>query len=47
MDWPELERRPKSEKQEQIRITPKRVAVRKDQVRKLPDGTIIVLPDKK
>lgn len=47
MDWSELERKPKSNKQsEQIRIQPKKVAVRKDQIRKLPDGTTIVIPDK-
>ena len=47
MDWSELERKPKSNEQsEQIRIQPKKVAVRKDQIRKLPDGTTIVIPDK-
>ena len=47
MDWSELERNPKSNKQsEQIRIQPKKVAVRKDQIRKLPDGATIVIPDK-
>ena len=47
MDWSELERKPKSNKQsEQIRIQPKKVAVRKYQIRKLPDGTTIVIPDK-
>ncbi len=48
MDWSELERRPKHDKNaEQMRIQPKRVVVRRDQVRKLPDGTTIVIPDKK
>lgn len=48
MDWSELERRPKPDKNtEQLRIQPKRIAVRRDQVRKLPDGTTIVVPDKK
>lgn len=48
MDWSELERRPKPDRQDgPIRIQPKKVAVRKDQLRKLPDGTVIVVPDKK
>lgn len=47
MDWTELERRPKSNQDSQIRIQPKKVAVRQDQIRKLPDGTTIVIPDKK
>ena len=48
MDWSELERRPKPDKNtEQMRIQPKKVAVRRDQVRKLSDGTMIVIPDKK
>ena len=48
MDWSELERKPKSNKQNnQMRIQPKKVAVRRDQIRKLPDGTTIVIPDKR
>lgn len=48
MDWLELERRPKPDKNtEQMRIQPKKVAVRRDQLRKLPDGTTIVVHDKK
>lgn len=46
MDWSELERRPNSQQSQQnasFAIPVKKVAVRKDQVRKLPDGTTIVV----
>ena len=46
MDWEELERRPKSDNmQSQMKIQTKKVAVRRDQIRKLPDGTTIVVSD--
>ena len=50
MDWSELERRlskNKSQSESQLRIPVKKVAVRKDQIRRLPDGTTIVVPDSK
>lgn len=50
MDWSELERRPsknKSQSGSQLRIPVKKVAVRKDQIRRLSDGTTIVVPDGK
>ena len=48
MDWSELERRPKSDSNAtKIKIQTKKVAVRRDQIRKLPDGTVIVIDDKK
>lgn len=50
IDWSELERRPNSgntHEENQIRIPVKQVAVRKDQVKRLPDGTTIVISDDK
>lgn len=49
MNWSELERRPRQNKSgdtHQIQITTKKVAVRPDQIRQLPDGTTIVVMDK-
>lgn len=46
MDWSALERHHGKENDNQIKIKPKRVTVRKDQIRQLPDGTTIVIPDK-
>lgn len=46
MDWSDLERRPKQDSdQASFRIPVKKVAVRRDQVRKLPDGSVIVTDD--
>ena len=49
MDWSELERRPSNanvtSKDAQFKVPVKKVAVRRDQVRKLPDGTVIVVDD--
>lgn len=46
MDWEELERRPRPDNtQFQMKIQTKKVAVRHDQIRKLPDGTTIVVFD--
>lgn len=49
MDWSELERRPSNAKSApndaQFKVPVKKVAVRRDQVRKLPDGTVIVVTD--
>ena len=49
MDWSELERRPSNANSApsdaQFKVPVKKVAVRRDQVRKLPDGTVIVVTD--
>lgn len=48
MDWSELERRSGislNQYNPSFSIPVKKVAVRKDQIRKLPDGTTIVLVD--
>lgn len=46
MNWEELERRPRPDNmQSQMKIQTKKVAVRRDQIRKLPDGTTIVVSD--
>lgn len=46
MNWEELERRPRPDNtQSQMRIQTKKVAVRRDQIRKLPDGTTIVISE--
>ena len=46
MNWEELERRPRPDNmQSQMRIQTQKVAGRGDQIRKLSDGTTIVVSD--
>lgn len=54
MDWESLERRPKKQGSDEkkndeasFKIPVKKVAVSPDKVRKLPDGTIVVIDDDK
>lgn len=47
MDWDSLERRNLNKKPDNdkaaFKIEPKRVAVTKDQIKRLPDGTVIIV----
>ena len=49
MDWDALERRPKTDNEQNndpsFKIPVKKVAVSPDKIRKLPDGTVIVIDD--
>lgn len=49
MDWSSLERKNLNKKSQEatFQIPVKKVAVTKDQVRKLPDGTVIITDKKK
>lgn len=49
MDWDSLERKNLQKKSDEatLKIPVKKVAVTKDQLRKMPDGTVIVIDKKK